>query len=381
MNTAGQVIAAELLGRRFQLQTAPGLFSADRIDDGTMLLLAHLPRWSPAAILDLGCGYGALGLPVAARFPDARVTLVDRDMLAVETARANARAAGLHNITCIPSLGYRDLPGQTFDWILCNVPARIGEAAIRYLIGEGATHLKSGGEIRLVVIRDLAATVENVGAGNQWPLERANEGPRHIVYQLQGHIAGTFDEEGVYHLDHVTPGGTEEPLKLERPHDISEAPDHLSEGLPLLLQCLPRRPPQRALVWRGSYGAAAVTLARRGARVTVADRDLLATTYARRNAEAHGVRVTTRDIGWPRQLGEATFDLAVCETSTSAGAESSRRELTEVLDRLSENGTLVWMAQTRDVKDWLPLLTEQHATGAVLASRGRFTVAQLRRAE
>src|SRR4051812_6838423 len=66
-DTGGVSVAAELLGRRFRFQTAPGLFSTDRIDDGTRLLLAHLPETAPATVLDVGCGYGALGLPVAAR--------------------------------------------------------------------------------------------------------------------------------------------------------------------------------------------------------------------------------------------------------------------------------------------------------------------------
>src|SRR5438552_4053498 len=103
---AVSLVPAELLGRTFRFTTAPGLFSADRVDDGTRLLLDHLPTGVPSSVLDLGCGYGALGLPVAAKFDGARVVLVDRDTLAVEFSRRNAEAHRLSNVVTLPSLGY-----------------------------------------------------------------------------------------------------------------------------------------------------------------------------------------------------------------------------------------------------------------------------------
>src|SRR5262249_42603871 len=65
------------------------VFSSQRIDEGTLLLLRHLPEGQPSSFLDLGCGYGALGLPVAARWPAARALLIDRDLLAVAGSAHN----------------------------------------------------------------------------------------------------------------------------------------------------------------------------------------------------------------------------------------------------------------------------------------------------
>src|SRR5207302_716843 len=64
------------------------VFASHAVDDGTLLLLRSLPGSPPASFLDLGCGYGALGLPVAARFPRARGLLVDRDLREVVEAQA-----------------------------------------------------------------------------------------------------------------------------------------------------------------------------------------------------------------------------------------------------------------------------------------------------
>ncbi|MFL5450600.1 MAG: class I SAM-dependent methyltransferase, partial [Myxococcales bacterium] len=130
------------------------VFASHAIDDGTLLLLRNLPSTPCASFFDLGCGYGALGLPIAARFPHARALLVDRDVLAVRASAHNASRLGLANVEARPGLGYRDLaPDECFDWIVCNVPARIGERAIGHFLAAGSGRLTATGELRVVVIR------------------------------------------------------------------------------------------------------------------------------------------------------------------------------------------------------------------------------------
>src|SRR5467141_3299207 len=141
------------LGLALPLDVPADVFATRAIDDGTLLLLRNLPTGQPESLLDMGCGYGALGLPVAARFPDARAVLVDRDLLAVRAADHNARALGLANVEARPGLGYRDL-------VLCNVPARIGPRGVAYLLEAGRSLLTPRGELRAVVIRDLSEQVE-----------------------------------------------------------------------------------------------------------------------------------------------------------------------------------------------------------------------------
>ena len=74
-------------GAKIKFRVPHDVFSTLRIDEGTELLLAHLPSTPAKRILDMGCGYGALGLPVAALNPKAKVEMVDRDLLAVEWAQ------------------------------------------------------------------------------------------------------------------------------------------------------------------------------------------------------------------------------------------------------------------------------------------------------
>src|SRR5438105_825733 len=74
-------LVEKALGQRLALDVPWDVFSSQRIDDGTLLLLKNLPQAEPRSVLDLGCGYGALGLPIAARRPSARCLLIDRDLL------------------------------------------------------------------------------------------------------------------------------------------------------------------------------------------------------------------------------------------------------------------------------------------------------------
>jgi 16S rRNA (guanine1207-N2)-methyltransferase len=367
-------VSAELLGHEHVLQTAPGLFSAGRVDDGTRLLLSYLPRTKPTRVLDLGCGYGALGLPIAVAYPEAHLTLVDRDLLAVELSGANSRQLKLANVECRGSLGYRDVADSRFDWVLCNVPARIGDEAIAYILGAGAARLATGGELRIVVIRDLEAVVQRVAAQHGWPVEHVTSSARHGIFRLPGPVSFETDHESVYLRDTVKLQADGE-LLLQRPHDISEDPGHLREGLPLLLECLPRRGAGGAFVWRGGYGAAAIVLARRGWQVSAADKDLLATTFTRRNAARLGVAVTTTDELVPGTPPATRFDLIVGELATPAGAQRSLAEIDASLALATPKATVLWLGPTRAVKSWLIGPTSWKALS--LASRGAFSVVRI----
>src|SRR5207302_8720075 len=139
--------------------------------------------------------------------PQTSALLVDRDLLAVAASAHNARQLGLQNVRAAPGLGFRDLPPESsFDWILCNVPARIGGAFIGHLLEAGRALLTEGGELRLVVIRDLERTVEAEAAARRMEgLARAARGPRHSVYALASSPRvklPSLDDESIYARDH-----------------------------------------------------------------------------------------------------------------------------------------------------------------------------------
>jgi SAM-dependent methyltransferase len=361
------------LGQTLALDVPHDVFSSQRIDDGTLLLLDHLPAGEPKSVLDLGCGYGALGLPVAARFQAARCVLLDRDLLAVAASAHNARVLGLVNVTVQPGLGYRGLQRERLDWVLCNVPARIGSRAIRYLL-EGGRAL--GAEVRAVVIRDLAPVVEELGLAG---LTHVARGARHDVFALrrtaaatQGAPAVDLDDDAVYARDETTFAR----LSLSRPHDASEDPAHLA-ALALLAEALPRRQPKNAFVFRANYGALPLAIKARhaGCEVVAQDRDLLDTAFLRRNATALELPVEVReDLFWGEAMNGRIFSLVCGELAAPAGAAVARSELKQAAQLLAPGGEGLILASEKQEREWL---RRQGAT--VLLRRGSACVLRISR--
>jgi 16S rRNA (guanine1207-N2)-methyltransferase len=155
-------------GRRLELGVAQELFSSHEVDVGTRLLLRTLAGPEHASrrrVLDLGCGYGPLGLALRAAAADRVVHLVDRDALAVEYSRENAARNRLDEVEVYGSLGYADVRGSGFDLIVSNIPAKAGPPVIEQLLLGGAGLLAPGGLVAVVVIAPLRASVTAVLEG------------------------------------------------------------------------------------------------------------------------------------------------------------------------------------------------------------------------
>ena len=153
---------ADLLGRRLSFRSTFGLFSPKGIDDGTKLLLDHFQPATPAdTTFDLGCGYGPLGLAFAAACPDGRVTLVDRDFLAVDYTNANAKLNGLANATARLGHGFVGTdPSERFDNVVSNLPAKTGGELLSVLLHDAHAHLKPGGRLCVVTVTGLRRFIE-----------------------------------------------------------------------------------------------------------------------------------------------------------------------------------------------------------------------------
>jgi 16S rRNA (guanine1207-N2)-methyltransferase len=133
--------------------TYPGLFAADRIDDGTALLLSALPALSPGArVLDYGCGSGVIGAATRAASPGVTLDLLDNDAVALAAADENVPGARL-----ILACRLGDAGNTDYDAILSNPPLHRGiaedHAQLEQLIAEAPAHLKAGGLLQVVLQR------------------------------------------------------------------------------------------------------------------------------------------------------------------------------------------------------------------------------------
>ncbi|HEV7932451.1 MAG TPA: methyltransferase [Actinomadura sp.] len=155
-----------------RLETDRGMFSPDRIDLGTRILLETVPSPPPHGdLLDLGCGYGPIALTMASRSPSARVYGIDVNQRALEVARRNATTAGLDNVSFMPVEQLS--PDVRFTAIWSNPPIRIGKQALHELLTTWLDRLTPDGLAHLVVQKHLGSDSLQRWLNDQgWPTER-----------------------------------------------------------------------------------------------------------------------------------------------------------------------------------------------------------------
>lgn len=139
------------------LQTDRGVFSGDKIDAGTRLLLLEgtQPSETDTTILDIGCGYGPLTIAAASRAPHATVWAIDVNERAISLCNDNAARLGLDNVrACTAS----EVPSELrFDLIVSNPPIRVGKAVIHDLLLTWCARLQPTGRAELVVQKHLGS--------------------------------------------------------------------------------------------------------------------------------------------------------------------------------------------------------------------------------
>lgn len=180
-----RVVHATLRGRDWTFRTDRGVFSPAGVDAGTRLLAETINLRSADQVLDLGCGYGVLGLVAATLVPSGRVAMVDVNERAVALAKENAIRAGLTNVEVYQGDGTGPVGDRPFDVALANPPIRAGKATLHRLVREVYERLRPGGAFYFVartaqgaktLARDVATIfddVEEIERGGGYRVYRA----------------------------------------------------------------------------------------------------------------------------------------------------------------------------------------------------------------
>lgn len=145
-----------MAGLALRLQAAAGTFSSGKLDKGTAVLLSLADQFpKQGTILDLGCGWGPIGIAIAKLSPATQVWGVDVNSRSVELANQNAETLGLTNFQGVLSV---QLPSEIkFDEIWSNPPIRIGKSALHELLTTYLHRLTPSGRAVLVVQKQLGA--------------------------------------------------------------------------------------------------------------------------------------------------------------------------------------------------------------------------------
>ena len=177
-----RAVTVRALGQELTFLTDAGVFSRDGLDRGTELLLKALPALS-GRVLDLGCGWGAVGVTLGKRYPGLEIVMTDINTRAVDLARRNLAANGVA-ATVVQGDGFAAVAGA-FDAIVTNPPIRAGKAVIYGLFDAARGHLKPGGALYAVMrkqqgapsalkyLREIYASAEIIDRGSGFHVMRA----------------------------------------------------------------------------------------------------------------------------------------------------------------------------------------------------------------
>ena len=177
-------IVVNLLDNELILHTRWGVFSPRSIDEGTLLLMKHIEVGVSDICLDLGCGYGPIGLALAKHCTKGEVHMVDKDFVAIELANNNANLNNLSNAKAYFSDAFLQVPSEVkFDQVISNLPAKVGREQLSIILYDAFDALKPGGKITVVTIKGLKDFIKNNFKSVFGNYKKLKQGQKYIVSQ------------------------------------------------------------------------------------------------------------------------------------------------------------------------------------------------------
>ena len=146
-----QIIEIRLNDKKYSFYTNNGVFSKTKLDYGTRLLLENIKNIK-GHILDLGCGYGVIGITIANN-NDVNVDMVDINDKALELTKENAKLNHVTNVNVFNSFAYDNIKSK-YNYIITNPPIRAGKEILRTFLIDAKDYLKENGELWFVMRKD-----------------------------------------------------------------------------------------------------------------------------------------------------------------------------------------------------------------------------------
>jgi 16S rRNA (guanine1207-N2)-methyltransferase len=342
-----------------QFKSSQDLFSSDDVDLGTQFLLRSIVEGKyapPGSFLDLGCGYGPLGLTLKSLLPDCQVHLVDKDALALEYSRQNAELNRLPGVDIYGSLGYDSVRKSDFDLIVSNIPGKAGEPVIAYLLDEGRYRLAPAGIMAVVIVDPLETTVEKILSSVKGvEIIQKRTRPGHAVFHYR--FIATPDtqtppqtalERGIYTRNRMTFHFDDFTFPLQTTYGLPEFDtlDYRSELLTKALLSLKGQSVHRAALINPGQGHVAVATSRifNPDHISLIGRDLLALEYSRLNLISNGYQ--PQNIEVRHQVGvdlhrADDVDIIAGVLREEEGQEALLQTLEQALSNLSAGGTVL----------------------------------------
>ncbi|WP_410772602.1 class I SAM-dependent methyltransferase [Fontibacillus sp. BL9] len=148
---------ATLRGQAFRFISDAGVFSKGGVDYGSRVLIDAMEVPVDARVMDIGCGYGPIGLSAARLASQGHVTMIDVNSRAVELAKENAAANRISNVTVLQSDLFAEVGEEKFDIVLTNPPIRAGKEIVHAIFEGAYERLHNGGSLWIVIQKKQGA--------------------------------------------------------------------------------------------------------------------------------------------------------------------------------------------------------------------------------
>lgn len=378
-----KTISLNFWRKTYQFKVSQDLFSSFDIDVGTKFLIRTITEAGYSGIqkiLDMGTGYGPLGILLGSYFTGSEVHMVDRDALAVDYAAQNAELNGIEHASVYPSLAYDSVTEKDFDLVVSNIPGKAGRPAISYLLTEAGQYLNPNGIAAVVVITAIKEQVEQVlreTEGIEVLFHKDRSG--HSVYHYR--FTGKPGQDGRNSLEnHVYDHFLDELTFGEQEYSIQSAyglPDldavRVTNRLTLRAVAEIDLPSvDRLAIFNPGQGQVPVLAWKlfQPGKVVLVDRDLLALEYSRLNLVQNGCPKEYIFISHQTlmDIEESGIDLAVISLREE-NREVDRSVIEQTLSSLSEKGRIIVTGSSTAITRLITSLKESKK--AVIQSRER----------
>jgi 16S rRNA (guanine1207-N2)-methyltransferase len=151
------IIKTSLRGRNFEFLTSSSVFSKRKVDLGTRILIEEMLLPKSGNVLDIGCGYGAVGISAAASNPKLRVIMTDVNMRAIRLAKQNIETNRIRNAEVKYGYLYEPVEAMRFDCVLSNPPVSAGMDVVKAIIEGAPKVMLTGGNFQMVIRSKIGA--------------------------------------------------------------------------------------------------------------------------------------------------------------------------------------------------------------------------------
>jgi len=342
-------------GKELQFRVSQDLFSSFQVDIGTQFLIRTVTLGRPfpyRKILDLGCGYGAIGITLKQLYPETEIHMVDRDALAIEYSRQNTELNHLSAIEVYGSLGYENLMAKDYDLVISNIPAKAGETVIKSWLNDAVNYLQPDGQVVIVIVKTLEISVRNLLVENlnaEILLEKTRPGHTVFIYKFKKYGKDIMPAKGnIYSRGVKIFSEGELTYRIEGAFGLEEY-EELNYATTILLEeliDLPHINVHNCLVINPGVGHVPVVLYKLfiPAAIVLRDRDLLSLKYAKNNLILNGCRedkiTSIHQVGYTGNSG-VKMDLITGFLREEEGVAPTESAVNQLASTLNSSGIII----------------------------------------